>query len=328
MAALLTWNNPGFVAKTGTAIGNLFSDMLTMFNAQSANPAYLWQVASSNVASTPYQITLKRKAGGAGRILILAYSSAPAGSPGALFASAATTNNLFIAFFPSGNVDTPSNLTSASGTIMGDDTGVCGAASLQSVSSNYTTSVQVSYFDSDGGVLLTFQNPATTNSVVFGGAGWLVVDASDTEYPCAMGTHATSFLPGATSGNPFAWQPTPTARGSASTGAVFVFYGGSQKPFYHAWIPAGQWALQTVGAGPDILVDSASTRVWFLPIPLLSNTKGEGMVLKFRQIAIGPGTTGAFQPYNTTGPVVAARNINGCTTGGIIGHGWVTNFRV
>ena len=64
-----------------------------------------------------------------------------------------------------------------------------------------------------------------------------------------------------------------------------------------------------------------------MPAQLLGVAKGEGFVIKLRQIAFGPGTVGPLTPYNTTGPVVAARQFNIATAGGN-GYPWLTNFKL
>lgn len=90
--------------------------------------------------------------------------------------------------------------------------------------------------------------------------------------------------------------------------------------------PTGTWASHAVNT-TDVLTDTSNSRAYFVPVPLLGQRKGEGFVLKLRQIAWGPGTTSPFTEYSTTGPVTRARQFNAATAGGN-GYPWFTNFKL
>lgn len=323
MAALLTWQNSGLVTKTGTTATTLFNDMVTLITSKSGDAAFKWEVASSSTAG-PMYIVLKRKTGAAGRILIVLWVGLPAGNNSAILDDAPQTDQPYVAWFPSGNVDTPSNLTASSGTILGNDTN-CVKVSPRpgSVASIYGTSVQFAYFDCDDGVVLCFQNPASSQLWAMG-AGLLIVDNADNEYGCTWGSgNAGSWQPSQT--NQMTWTGTTRSAGSNGLGLVRTNYGAANRLYYVPYLP-GPWATELNGSAADVLVNTSTTQAWFYPIPLIGVTKGEGFALTFRQMAFGPGNLGQFTVYNTTGPVVQARNM-GSTVTPTIGYAWLTNFK-
>lgn len=323
MSATLTWASSGAITKTGTTIATLLDDIDTMLTAKAGDATFYWQKASKSSASTPYYLVLKPKSGAAGRILLLCYTSAPAGTQPVLFDQAPSTNVLYVAYFPNGNIDTPTNLTAASGTVMGSDTGAVKVSGNITIASCYAASVQVAYFDSAEAMAFLFQNPASA-AVGFLAAGNILVDAADSAYAAVMSTGTTANF-----GNPsntcLPWTASTILAGAA-TSCVRTNYGATNRTYFSAWLPNGQWANATIGPG-DILTDTATSRAWFVPLSLLGQAKGEGLVLKLRQIGLGPSTTGPLVPYNTTGPVVAARQVS-LATAGSNGAPWLTNFKL
>lgn len=324
MSATLTWYNSGLGAKTNTTVAALITDLVTLINSKSGDANFSWQVASSNTATSPNYIVLKRKDGSAGRILLAVWTSSPAGNNAAILDAAPALNGLYGAWFPSGNVDTPSNLTASSGTILGNDSGAVKVWASMTVATVYGASVQPFYFDSAEGVVFGFQNPAGTTCNM-AGAGDLVADGSDNAYGSVFSFASTTLSSFGVTASPMSWSPTKPSASSA-TPCFRTNYGSADRTYFMAFTPAGNWASSAVSA-TDILTDTSTSKSWFVPVQLLGQTKGEGVVLKFRQIAWGPGTTGAFTPYNTTGPVVQARQFNACTTGGN-GFPWFTNFKL
>ena len=303
----------------------MFADVAAMVTAQAGNANFSWQVASSNTGSTPYQITLKRKDGSAGRILLVGYSSAPAGVNPTLFDVTPALNAMFGAFFPAGNVDTPSNIAASSGTILGDDTGAIKAWGALVVSSAYAALVQPFYFDSYEVVAFGFENPATTTCFC-GAAGYAVVDASDNVYPSVFSTNALHLLGSSSSTISFPWITTTINAGSTNQ-SIRANYSLPNKVYFQGWAPSGVWASQVVGP-LDVLTDTSTMSAWFVQVQVLGQSKGEGFQLKLRQIALGPATTGPFSVYNTTGPVVAARQFCAATAGTSNGSAWFTNFKL
>ncbi|MGE4074961.1 MAG: hypothetical protein AB7F22_05380 [Reyranella sp.] len=324
MSATLTWASSGAGTKTGTTVAALIADLVTLINSKSGDASFSWEVASSNTASSPNYLVLKRKDGSAGRILLVVWTSSPAGNNAAILDGAPSLNSLYGAWFPSGNVDTPSNLTASSGTILGNDSGCTKVWASMTVASIYGTSGRPFYFDSAEGVLFCFQNPATPNCYM-GGAGDLVVDSADNAQAAVIGYGASTLAGFGGTSAIMAWSATkPSA--TSSTACVRTNYGAADRVYFSAWTPGGAWASSAVSS-TDILTDTANSKAWFVPVQLLGQTKGEGFVLKLRQIGFGPGTKGPLTPYNTTGPTVQARQINLATTGGT-GFPWAVNFKL
>ena len=324
MSATLTWASSGAATKTGTTINTLLDDLDTLVTSKAGDASFYWQKASKSSAATPFYMVLKPKDGSAGRILLLCYTSAPADSNSAIFDAAATTNVLYGAYFPAGNVDTPSNLTAASGTIMGDDTGAVKVWSSMAIGTIYAASVQLFYFDSAEAMVFGFQNPAAAGEG-FAGAGKLLVDSSDNAYSAvfSLGSGQTSSFGGVTA----VWAFSTTfINAGAANACLRTNYGSSNRVYFQAWITSSAWASSAVSS-TDILTDTSNSKAWFVPMQMLGTTKGEGFVLKLRQIALGPGTTGPLTPYNTTGPVVQSRQANIATVGGN-GYPWLTNFKL
>jgi len=326
MSATLAWASSGNGAKTGTAIANFIDDLDTLITSKSGDASFSWQTAGKNNAGTPYWIVLSRKGGAAGRILIVCWTSAPAANNAAILDTAPTTNQIYIAWFPAGTANTASNLTAASGTILGNDSGCVKVASGPTVAAGYGANVVPFYFDSTEGFVLGLANPAVTTCFMLG-AGDLLIDASDVVYGTSFATAALSVSSwGSAAGAPFLWTQTATPAGGVAA-TINTNYGAANRRYYVAWQPSGVWAAQAVGVN-DILTNNALNQTWFVPVQLLGQVKGEGFVLKLRQIAYGPGTTGAFNGYNTTGPVVAARQFCNATAGNNVGAPWFVNFKI
>jgi len=326
MSGTLTWHKSENATKTGTAIGDLFTDLKNMFDAKSGDSDFKWQVSGSNIGSTPYYIMLKRKSGAVGRILLVAWSSSPAGNNAAILQQAPSTNAIFMAYFPAGNADTASNLTASSGTIAGDDTGAVKCSAGNAISTVYTTSFQCSWFDCEDGAIIMYQNPAGSTQY-WQGAGDLVVDASDVAYPCTIGVPSNASNFSTTSGW-FSWNgPSSTINaGQASSGVIRTNYGGTDRLFFPAFI-MNTWPAQTLGGGNEILRDAGTSKAYFAPMILVGRTVGVGFPLKLRQIAVGPATSTAFAVYSESGPVVVAMQPNSYTLGQT-GSCWLTNFKL
>lgn len=323
MSTTLTWNFSGLATKSGTTNTALIDDIVALVNSKSGDANYKWQVASSNTAGNPLYVVLKRKDASAGRLLLMVFSSAPGASNTAAFDQNAQANQLYGAWFPNGNVDTPSNIAVASGTMMGNDTGAVKSWAGISVVSAYGTGLQLFTVDNNEAIYIFFQNPGSAS--LFGaGAGKVIVDGADVEYEAVVSFGTTS-LGGLGSTGVMPWTGTVTAAGT-TTPCVRTNYGSANRTYFSAWTPNGAWASTAVGS-TDVMSDTAQQKSWFQSVSLIGQVKGEGIILKLRQIGMGPSTTAAFTPYNTTGPVVAARQCNAQTTGGI-GYPWFTNFKI
>ncbi len=327
MSATLTWKSSGLGVKTGTARDNWFDDLNTLVGSFGSDSTYRWQVASFSLAGNPRYLVLKRKDGSAGRILLIGYTSAPAGANTTLFDVAAgsiLTTAPYIAWFPNGNVDTPSNLTASSGTILGSDTGAVKVGAAHVYTTSYAALFQHYYFESQEGIWFFNQNPAAVAAYAVA-AGDLVVDSSDVAYGCTIAFSGNTLSNWGTSTSVIPFTITALSAGFSGP-AVRTNHGASNRIYYHAYAPSGTWASVAVSS-TDILTDAPNNKAWFVPVELLSATKGEGFVLKHRQAAFGPGTVGPLSVYNTTGPVVAAINCSAATAGGV-GYPWLTNFKI
>lgn len=327
MSATLTWQSSGLGTKTGTARDNWFDDLNTLVASFASDSNYRWQVASFSLAGNPRYLTLKRKDGSAGRILLLGYTGAPAGANTTLFDVAAGSISLtvnFIAWFPAGNVDTPSNLAAASGTVLGDDTGAVKVGGFHATSIAYAALFKHFYFESEEGIWFFTQNPA--GSVAYAAAaGDLVVDAADVAYGCTISFVSGSMANWSSSTGTIPHVATPAGAGVAQPG-IRTNYAIANSVYYHAYSPSSAWAA-VFASSTDILTDTPNNKAWFVPVQLLSNTKGQGCVLKHRQAAWGPAVLGALSVYNLTGPVVAAMSCNAANAGGT-GFPWLTNFKL
>lgn len=326
MSATLTWYHAGLGTKTGTGIANFIDDFETLFNSKSGDSNYSWEVASKNSGSSPYYLVLKRKDGSPGRALVISWATLPAGNNPVLLNGNPNTSSVYYSFFPNATTDIPSNLTASSGDIFDDDTDALQVYEQNALSTVYAANFQPFYFDCAEGIFLGTQNPASA-SCYGAGMGWLVVDANDNAYPCvirAPGFH--NFGSNTASNAPIIWTDSSLTPTTSSSGHINTAYGGANSLYFRAFLPSGPWANHSVNAS-DVLTDTSNSRAYFVPVPLLGQRKGEGFVLKLRQIALGPGTTGPFTEYSTTGPVTRARQFNAATAGGN-GYPWFTNFKL
>lgn len=322
MSTTLTWFNSGLGAKTGTTSATLVDDLVTLINSKSGDANFSWAVASSNNGSSPRYVVLKPKSGAVGRILMVVWTSLPANNNAAILSGNPTTDALYVTYFPAGNVDSPSNLTAASGTILGDDTGVMYVSTPTAISTVYGASIQPYYFDSADAVMFGFQNPASATNYIFG-AGMILVDQSDVAYAgnFALGNQGQNTFIGSA---PMGWTSGALSP-SSTVGRVRTNYGSANRMYFQAFTYGG-WQGSTTAAD-DMLVDAATSKADFVPFTLVGQTKVEGFALKFRQFGFGPHHSNvAFPIYSTSGPVVAARKFNGATGGG--GGLWFTNFKI
>lgn len=322
---LITWASSGLGTKTAATLAALFSDTVTLINAASPGAEFSWQVASSNFASGPYYIVLKRKNGSAGRILVVSWLTAPAGNNPSLLGQAPSNNGVYWAYFPAGSVDTPSNLTAASGAVLGDDTGSTQVSGGTAGTTYYMTNYRPFYFDSEAGVVFGSQDPANNTFCYMSGAGDLVVDTADDV------AHATAFASSNSSTNYgtatacIQWTAAGPLAGSG-THAVRVVIGGVRRTLYQAYTYTGNWAAQSVGPA-DMLSETATSRRYYSPIALVGTVKGEGPAFKLRQIGLGSGSVGPFEAYSVSGPAVASRQFS-ASTAGSNGSPWMLNIKV
>lgn len=283
--------------------------------------------AAANIGGTGSGFSVTVATGPIARILVMLYTGPPANNNVDIFDATPSSNCLLIAYFPNGNVDSPSNLTAASGAVMGSDTNVVKATNANTVASFYGSSQKLFYFDSTDYVAIFSQNPASA-TVWAMCAGLCVVDYSGNAYGACWGSsHFNVTSPGTVFA---AWNATFQNAGTGGQLCLRTNYGSSNRVYFDAWC-TGFWQYPTTpGVGSDVLQNNGTNYAYFTPIPLMGQTVGEGIVLKLRQIAYGPGTVSALATFSTTGPVTAAVqpciNTSGSTSSYSVP--WVTNFQV
>jgi hypothetical protein len=240
-----------------------------------------------------------------------------------LLETSPTTTHVYIAWHPAGNVDTPSNLTSSSGAVLGDDTGATRVVSIGVLSNIYGANMLPFVWDSEEAVWLTFQNPA---SAVFSGcgAGKIFVDKDDNEYDGVFGHGNGGSLDGLGSSSP----PTPYTTSSTLAGSTTPHArankGATVRPYFTAYARTG-WATQPIAS--SVLYDGATSKAWFDAVLMIPNEKGVGPDLKLRQVAVGPPTVASFSVFNTASLTPAAISAQG-NSGSNSGNPWFTNFKV
>lgn len=328
MSATLTWASSGAGAKTGTAVGNFFTDLKTLVDSKSADATFSWEVSASSLASTPYYVWLRPKSGANGRILLISWTSAPAGNNSAILAGTPATTITYGCYFPNGTAASPSNLTASSGSISGDDTDCIGATNFGTTTTIYAASTVHFYFDSAEAIWFLTQNPSTS-SIYCLGIGNIVVDANDVAYPAIYSPTSGTFNNfGSNSSPPIPWTNSTSGLSyPTASPAIKTNYGTAGAAFFHAWAPTAGWGT-LIPSSTDILTDTTNLDVWFVPMQLMSQTKGGGFPLKLRQVGIGPGTNTALASYSTSGPVTAARQATINTSGNASGAAWFTNFKI
>jgi hypothetical protein len=342
MASTLTWTESTGPTQTAATLAGFFADLDTMITANASNSAFNWKVGQYQ-NSNPYYITLVQKSnvpsGGnpAPVILIVGYTGAPAGVNTDIFDSGATitANSVHIIYFPSATTSTPSNLSSASGTVMGSDTNCVKACTSGAIASTfYAATYQLWYMDSADGIYLFSQTPNATAYQALG-AGLLLVDYSGNAYAATCGIYDGSSDVTLLS-NWKEWSSTFTGAGNELPSAAIyrTNYGTADSLFFLAFgvsTALTPWLNQTNGAAADILVNLATSTVYFAPIMLLGQTKGQGVVLKIRQIAMGPQTptaSVAFYGYYGTGNVLQAFAMSNNNASATSLFPWAVNFQV
>jgi len=323
MSSTLTWKNGGLGVHTGDTTSAYLLDLKTLIETHAGDAEFLWQVASFDNAGSPVTLVLKRKDLSVGRILILTYPSGVANNNPTIHDTAEYLNGVQCTYFPAGNVDSPSNIDSVSGTIMGDDTGALLLSGAQALSGFYNSpSYLPFYFDCDAGIVFGSQANFSASLVVLG-AGDLVVDTSDNAYACCFNLGSFSTFGGAST--PVTWSSTVYTTGVTSS-RVNVDYDVLNSQYFFAFEMSGSWAaVAYASAASSVLIDTALNKAWFMPVPLVGHRKGEGLVLKLRQMAYGPSTGEAYATYDD-GTGVQAIACQSYSSGGA-GPMWFTNFK-
>lgn len=330
MSATLTWREVGpHTSNAGASTIGFLTDIKTLMDSKSGDSNYKWQVASSSLVTTPIYLTLKRKDGSAGRILIIGWTTLPANNNTNILDGAPTATAVYMAWFPNGNVDTPSNLTAASGTVMGDDTDCVKAQCiLTAITTAHAASNRAAYVESEAGVYVFTQSAAGASTVSGGGAGDLIVDDNDVAYGAVVGPGSGAWSTVTSNASPaLGWAAAPTTAGAGS-GTIRTNYGLANRCMYTALQPTGSWTYQAYGSVSDPIVNSIDSEVTFLPIQLIGNRPPQGITTKLRQVAFGPGATTGWQAVSTTGPTRVAFASNPSYYSSVAASPWFTQFKI
>jgi hypothetical protein len=330
MADTLTWKYATMAASnSGTTPAAFLTDLKARIDANSADPAYLWEVCGSELVTTPLYLVLRRKDLSAGRVLVVSWTSGPAGNNAAILDQAPTANAIYCAFFPGGTANTPSNLTAASGTIMGNDAGAIKCVAAGPASTIHAASFRVAYVETaESFGFFTFAN--TGSSTIYGAlVGNILVDGTDTAYPAAYAGGSSGFNFAVASSNPLVWQTSAILAGNGSSAQLRTNAGETNRTMYLAYTPSGPWNAQTFAASTDPTVDSASGRLFLMAVPVVgrSGTK-DGTALKFRQIALGPSASAAWPSINISGPTKVATGLWGFAPSSSAATLWLTDVKI
>lgn len=329
MSATLTWRRAGPATKTGTTFATMIDDIVSAVNSVSGDADYKWQVASSSNTS-PFYVVLKRKNGSAGRVLLFGYSSVPGTPHTTLFEASSLSgfnNYCWVAYFPNGNADSPSNLTAGSGTILGNDTNAVKVSGYALSTTIYGANIVPHFFDSEEACAIMLNNPGVSTTY-----GWLVgdiyVDANDDAHPGVYSVEAAASFHNLGGGTgPALIVPAGTAQlaGTLAGGWGNSNHGATGRKWWIAFRPCGFADQGTLSNDP--LQNAATSKAYFIPMQLVSNVKGVGFPIKLRQFAWGPQVNTQYATFNEVGPVVAARALHLSTqTPG--GYPWFTNFKI
>lgn len=330
MSTTLNWASSGNAASnTGTTPSGVINDLNTLITSKSGVAAFNWQVAGSSLATTPFYVVLSRKDASAGRIVVMSLSTAFTSIQPTMFDQLPAISNVFIGWFPNGTASTLLNLNATSGTVCGNDTGAVKCSSFAAVGGSYSAAARLFYYDSYDGIYLCACDPASPAQYVVG-AGQLVEDASGVAYDTTLGTGNSSSFGASFGTGTFTYVGlSGIVNSGALPNSVRVNYTPipTATQFYSPFTGVGVWATLLNSSADSVLADNANSKVWFAPFTLMPNTKGGGAVLKLRQLGYGPGTTGPFAAYNTTGPVQQAIQMINATAGSTSGA-WLTNFKI
>lgn len=306
--ATLTWSAPhgdSNLQSTHAATNQGAIQLMNQyFTALAAFSDFPWTVASFEGTTSPWQVTLKRKSGAAGRIIFIAVTSAP----GTTYNPQLGTLNwnatgVRAAFFPLASSDTPANILSTSGDVF---TNPSGGTPLGPSTAMTSGTSQLGCWACEDGILMRYGSSSATSKIFI--VGDLLEDDAGVQGPISIQSSVTT-LTGIT---PLA-SPTLTDNGGSA------FYAGTHIHF-------GSGLEPPTGIG-TYLRDNGTKESWFLPRSLCSFglPLGQAMKYKLRQIAIGPTPLASYEQLTDTGSVLKAISVFPGTT---TGHPWLTNFKV
>jgi hypothetical protein len=276
--AAFVWNIP---AASDQVIGsNNADDMLAAINAvfvaNSGGVDASWEVATYQ-STSPRYVILRRKSGGAGRIVIFGQQGSTPNA--AAVQGTATASVLYIGF----------SATSTSDTI---DTSYLSGAPLSAgdyipglrCCTQATATWRVNYAEWADGVYILFSN--TSSGIGVFGAGNLIDDLTGAAVEAVQGSGSNGSTAWATSvsnsGSIFpASVVSSTSYSSADAGLIVRVSGANNIAFR---------AQSLATAVAQKLNNASSTKCWFLPIYVVFNSTDATLnfVGKIRQVGFGP----------------------------------------
>lgn len=309
MSATLTWSDyhgesnlqSTFAATTQGAM-QLLNQYLTALAAFADFP---WQICSTELTTSPWYITLKRKSGAPGRIIIVGIVSSVGATMNPQLTNdlAWTTGGIRIGWFPVATTDTPANIIAASGNVFTGTTGYTGLS--PNTVTNYSTN-SFSCWGCEDGIFLRYGTASTNNSL------WVVGDMMEDSL-------------GAATGIAFSASASMDATASASapnanTVGGFANLAGTTCHFGAGWTP-------TVASSISLLRDNAAKKIWLVPRAMYSFQLplGDGFKYKLRQIAFGPTSLAGFERIAVDGDITKAMSTFPTAAAG---YPWLANYQV
>lgn len=182
--SVITWkplpDSPALSTVAASVLG-----WLTVFknhvDSLAANADMHWEVCSSNLATTPFYVTLKRKAGGNGRMLFLGTTTALNTNYNPQLYNYSWTNlSVRAAWFPDASTDIPANITALSGDVF---TGGSTCTGLSPTNSTFNTDDVLKIYSFPDGLFIKQTRPALVTSYM--GLGPLLERYDEVAIDCA-----------------------------------------------------------------------------------------------------------------------------------------------
>ena len=309
MSATLTWseyhgesNLQSTFAATNRGAMQLLNQYFTTLSGFADFP---WEICSTELTTSPWYVTLKRKSGAAGRIIFMGISSSVGNTMNPQLTNGIgwTTVGVRAAWFPSATTDTPVNIISASGDVF---TGSSGYTGLCPTSNMTYGTYNLSCWACADGIFLRYGTFATNGSM------WLVGNMMEDNLGVEAGL-AFSCSISMDSINPAASLSHTIAGGFSNVSGVTCQFGTGWQP--------------TQTAMSASMRDNAAKKVWMLPRSLFSYQlpTGDGFRFKMRQVAYGPTPLAGFERIAVDGDITMALSTFPTATAG---SPWLTNYQV
>lgn len=307
--ATLTWSAPhgdSNLQSTHAASNQGAIQLMNQyFTALAAFSDFPWTVASFEGTTAPWQVTLKRKSGAAGRIIFVAVTSAPGATYNPQFGTLAWgSTGVRAAFFPLATSDTPANILATSGDVFTNPSGGSGMGPNLAMT---TGANSLNCLACEDGLYMKYGTSTTVVNAFY--IGDLLEDSSGVQGPLSMLVGASGSLD----------SITPSAAPGIATLGGFTLLSGTTIHFGTGFSAPSGLAGYLRDLGPK--------ETWFLPRSLCSYglPLGQSMKYKLRQIAYGPTPLAAHETLIDTGSVLKAISTYPAATPN---YPWLTNFKV